>query len=1034
MSQYQLRHFDFYSIQRVVDPPSIFQEPDILVRGIGSNLYIGDSKGNLYIFDAEFNVKTWRAYEGEQFRVTQVVVLTKLNDLIVTIGEQVSSSSEGSILGESNLASPILKVWELERSTNFLNRRINLTGRTFGKQQPYCLKTIRINGTSSKINCFSIADSMNFAGLGLEDGQVILIRGNLAKDRFIKQKVIHSCSEPITGLGFSDFQHTEPGLSTVVSGTSQSIPYFGVASGQNQVSTKNNTEPLHLFITTTRQIVVCSLTGKEEKSILDEQGCALGCASMVDTSFHRGISMARDDAFYFYGPDGRGPCLAYEGIKSFIQWFGTQVVVAKPFILGTIDPLEVSQVVSEDRLVPTHLEIYDVSQKLVGFSKRFDSGIVQVTWAFMGFFVLCRDGSLHRIEERDTRAKLEVLLNQDLYHLAITVANKSRRSLEFTSKPHPELSTANAVAAASGDHDNVLTEEELSDIYRKYGDFLYSKGDYESAMTQYLNTIGFLEPSYVIRKFLDAQRLKSLTTYLQELHTQGQGLANPDHTTLLLNCYTKLKDVTRLDKFIKTNSDKELQFDLETAIKVLRQAGYYDHALFLAHKFHHHGWYFQIQVENLNNYSDAIGYLQTLSLEEIRLNIDTYGRVLIKECPSETISLLLDICSGSVANKKESFYLKPPVEPLTFSNVFVDHPHHLISFLERYCATNLNKHLNSFEITSNKSTSHPAPKKLVVKPTSPELAKSSINLSKKNDSSSLLWNTLLDLYLTSYIRLNTDNTNERGILEHKIMSILTDSELAYDIDHVIVLSKLSGFDQAIVFIYEKLGMYVDIINHWISQDNVKKILESLRKFGPKDSALYTLTLEYFASSPISLLSYPMEFRQVLDYIDHQTILPPVQVIQALSRNSIATIGNLKEFVKKSIQINEDKIAQDLKLIESYQLETETKMKEVNELETSARIFQHTKCSSCSRPLDLPALHFLCRHSFHQRCLGQSQEHCPLCFRNDQLILDLQKRQEAEAYDHPAFLSQLEDAGDDMRFDVITDYLAKNTFQYASLKQ
>jgi len=30
-----------------------------------------------------------------------------------------------------------------------------------------------------------------------------------------------------------------------------------------------------------------------------------------------------------------------------------------------------------------------------------------------------------------------------------------------------------------------------------------------------------------------------------------QGIANADHTTLLLNCYTKLKDVDRLDAFIK---------------------------------------------------------------------------------------------------------------------------------------------------------------------------------------------------------------------------------------------------------------------------------------------------------------------------------------------------------------------------------------------------------------------------------------------------------------------------------------------------
>lgn len=64
-----------------------------------------------------------------------------------------------------------------------------------------------------------------------------------------------------------------------------------------------------------------------------------------------------------------------------------------------------------------------------------------------------------------------------------------------------------------------------------------------------LSTIGKLEPSYVIRKFLDAQRIHNLTAYLQALHRQS--LANADHTTLLLNCYTKLKDSSKLEEFIK---------------------------------------------------------------------------------------------------------------------------------------------------------------------------------------------------------------------------------------------------------------------------------------------------------------------------------------------------------------------------------------------------------------------------------------------------------------------------------------------------
>ena len=39
----------------------------------------------------------------------------------------------------------------------------------------------------------------------------------------------------------------------------------------------------------------------------------------------------------------------------------------------------------------------------------------------------------------------------------------------------------------------------VADVQRRYGDHLYAKHDYDAAMAQYVATIGFLEPSYIIR-------------------------------------------------------------------------------------------------------------------------------------------------------------------------------------------------------------------------------------------------------------------------------------------------------------------------------------------------------------------------------------------------------------------------------------------------------------------------------------------------------------------------------------------------------
>jgi hypothetical protein len=117
---------------------------------------------------------------------------------------------------------------------------------------------------------------------------------------------------------------------------------------------------------------------------------------------------------------------------------------------------------------------------------------------------------------------------------------------------------ATNVAKSSG-----ASASELSEIYKRFGDYLYQKSDFEGAVQQYIHTIGTVQPSIVVRKvgtllscvnppspqsstfmgffffcisfprqFLDAQRISNLTSYLQELHARG--VANADHTTLLL--------------------------------------------------------------------------------------------------------------------------------------------------------------------------------------------------------------------------------------------------------------------------------------------------------------------------------------------------------------------------------------------------------------------------------------------------------------------------------------------------------------------
>ena len=90
---------------------------------------------------------------------------------------------------------------------------------------------------------------------------------------------------------------------------------------------------------------------------------------------------------------------------------------------------------------------------------------------------------------------------------------------------------------------------------------------------------------------------------------------------------------------------ENIEFDIDTAIKVLRQSGYYKQALKLSEKHAKHDDYLKIQLENSNNYLDAIEYIKKLGDEESVENLKKYGKLIMKHAPDKTIELLKIICS-----------------------------------------------------------------------------------------------------------------------------------------------------------------------------------------------------------------------------------------------------------------------------------------------------------------------------------------------------------------------------------------------------
>lgn len=230
----------------------------------------------------------------------------------------------------------------------------------------------------------------------------------------------------------------------------------------------------------------------------------------------------------------------------------------------------------------------------------------------------------------------------------------------------------------------IFIEGILKYIYRN-GDYLYEKGEYDSAIEQYIYTIGHIEPSYVIQKFLDVQRIHNLTAYMEAIHEQGK--ANADHTTLLINCYTKLKESEKLKSFIQSDEEgtHHLKFDALNAINVLRSANCYNEALYLAKKNNLHDLYIKILCEDVGNYSETLSYIKyyyniysTLPLMEAEKYMVKYGKILVSHLPVDTTTLLKKLCTNYVptdSNAEVDDELK--ANPEDFIQCYVDHPLYL---------------------------------------------------------------------------------------------------------------------------------------------------------------------------------------------------------------------------------------------------------------------------------------------------------------------------------------------------------------------
>ncbi|XP_048036590.1 vacuolar protein sorting-associated protein 11 homolog [Megalobrama amblycephala] len=711
----------------------------------------------------------------------------------------------------------------------------------------------------------------------------------------------------------------------------------------------------HLFVATLEKVQCYTLSVKEYPRVdLDTHGCALRCSALTDPSQDSQFIVAGDDCVYLYQPDERGPCFAFDGHKLLTQWHRGYLLLLTH---NNKSPSKSDYGSRQTSPTEKHiLTIYDLDNKFIAYSAAFDD-VIDVLAEWGSFYVLTRDKTMYMLQEKDTQTKLEMLFKKNLFVMAINLAKSQH-----------------------------LDNDGLSEIFRHYGDHLYTKGDHDGAIQQYIRTIGKLEPSYVIRKFLDAQRIHNLTAYLQALHRQS--LANADHTTLLLNCYTKLKDSSKLEEFIKSN-ESEVHFDVEIAIKVLRQAGYHSHAVFLAERHMHHEWYLKIQLEDLKNYQEALRYIGRLPFDQAESNMKRYGKTLMHHVPESTTILLKRLCTDYHPSKDSTDRdsLDRPVENKAnseeFIPVFANNPRELRAFLE---------HMIEVDPFSSEG----------------------------------VYDTLLELRLQDWA--HEQDPGKKKVLQEAALSLLRSDNTVFD--KALVLCQMHNFKEGVLYLYEKGKLYQQIMHYHMQNEEYGKVVEACKRYGDNEVCLWEQALGYFARKEENCKAYISE---VLQHIDENNLMPPLLVVQTLAHNSTASLSVIKDYLINKLERETQQIEEDERKIQQYREETTHLRAEIQELKTCAKIFQKTKCSMCNSPLELPSVHFLCGHSFHQHCLesfAESEAECPTCTPENRKVMDMLRAQDQKRDLHDHFHRQLKCSNDG--FSVIADYFGRGVFNKLTL--
>ncbi|VDL50836.1 unnamed protein product [Hymenolepis diminuta] len=907
-----------------------FQElPVTCASSGGGYLWIGDADGFMHCLDSTFSFASFRAHNGGSVRLCHPAPGAE-SRLLATIG---LSRDETTKVVEERLCVWNINKWPLPSKSS----------------SPVCCRNIKtvVSGSGSNLGevvALEVSSTLDIVILGHAGGMVQLIKGDISSDRHAKRIILYDFKSPVTNLYYVPASSSQPAtkksqVSEFLRGTTgrgsdlalAEIPDNGSVSSAHTNSSGSSMNA-YLYAASESKLVSIMLGKKDEpikSTVLDSFGCQPNCSCIVtnpEKPSQKGLAMAHKEAVYFYDADGRGPCLAIEGTKRAICVYKNYIVSIRHNKIGTSMP---------------NFPDPQSSVSLFEYRNKFVGGDFAIPWAhsiitgFGGLFILCvEDGSkvqarlilqpllkvsfteIVELIEKDTQSKLDILFARKCFNLAIGIAESDK-----------------------------FGEEELAHIHRRYADHLFNQKQYDLAVKEYIQTIGTVEASYVVLKFLESGLINHLSHYLEVLHKPEnitRGSLTKDHTALLLNSYARLDDKERIDAFLeRLAGQSNLGKEFYACINVLRRAGYPQQALRLAQITGNRGDAIAVLTEDLKDAPAALREIQSLPFEQALEAVCTHGAFLMQNAPSDTAELLDQLCSNSGGRINAQQFIK----------IFVNNRVGLMKFLER---------------SIGKSTS-------------------------KDASMANMVETLLELMLheASSVAKDPSIQDKEAEISHLhalIMRLLEDPKSTYDEGKALVLCKQRDFIPGCLYIWMKNKQYDQIMEHYVLEDDFGAIMKACEEYGHEAPSLWFEAFKYVSDKPQLGDKLPL----ILSEIESRNLASPLAIIQFLTspdKEKCHSLGNVKAYLLGYLESGKERVEANEAKMQRLREETLKNREIARQSQTRVKIFQQQKCAVCTQPLEPPSVHFLCDHSYHKSCYDTYSSDDHLCPEYSVKLLD-----------------------------------------------